>query len=106
MKAFKLFKVRKDGSIGPLFINATQRVVIGQWLPAEAHKRNGFAFRPGWHATSKPIAPHLSERGRQWFVVELEDVQKVRRPAAQGGTWYLAGRLRVIRPYRKRKGAK
>ena len=49
MIAYKLLRIRKDGSIGPLFINQKQRVPIGEWLDAEDHPTSGFAHRPGWH---------------------------------------------------------
>jgi hypothetical protein len=96
MIAYKLFRVRKDGSIGPLFINARLRLAVGVWYDAEAHLTKGFAFRPGWHAAPTPNAPHLSERGRRWFRVELDDVTEYPRPNAQGGVWLLAKRLRVL----------
>jgi hypothetical protein len=47
--AYKLFRVRKDGTLGPLFINRPQRVPVGKALVAEDHPTKGFAFRPGWH---------------------------------------------------------
>lgn len=97
MKAFKLIKKRKDGTLGPLFINARQRIPIGEWLPAEAHRRKGYKFRPGWHCTAKPEAPHLSDKGRVWCAVEIEDFEEVQRPESQGGLWYLAQNMRVIR---------
>lgn len=97
--AYKLFKVRKDGSIGPLFINARARLPVGKWLPAEhTHRVKGFAYRPGWHATLKPEAPHLGTKGRRWFVVEVEDFKTYARPESQGGTWVLAERMRIVRP--------
>ena len=52
--AYKLFRVRKDGTLGPLFINRRQVVPIGEWLTAEEHRTKGFAFRPGWHCTARP----------------------------------------------------
>ena len=97
MKAFKLIKKRKDGTLGPLFINARQRIPIGKWLKAEAHRRKGYKFRPGWHCTSKPNAPHLSEEGRVWCEVEIEDFEEFQRPNAQGGLWFIAQNMRVIR---------
>ena len=96
MIAYKLFKVRKNGTIGPLFINARQVIPVGEWLNAEAHPTKGFAFRPGWHCTLTPNAPHLSEKGRAWFRVEVEDAKQYDRPESQGGTWVLANRLRVL----------
>lgn len=95
---YKLFRVRKDKTIGPLFINARQVITPGVWMDAEDHPTKGFAHRPGWHATLKPVAPHLSEKGRVWFRVEMQDTRKFNRPQSQGGTWVLANRLKVIAP--------
>lgn len=98
-RAFKLFRVRKDGTIGPLFINAQARLPVGAWLPAETqHRRKGFAYRPGWHATFKPEAPHLGTKGRAWFEVEVEDFETYARPESQGGSWILAKRMRIVGP--------
>lgn len=101
MQAFKLLKRRKDGSIGPLFINASQRIPVGEWLEAEEHPTKGFAFRPGWHCTLKPVAPHLkmNPKGslpRVWCRVEVEGTEKFNRPESQGGTWVLARRMKVV----------
>lgn len=98
-RAFKLFRLRRDGSIGPLFINARQRVPVGAWMPAEYHHRNaGFKYRAGWHCTSRPHAPHLSPKGRVWMEVEIGTHEVIKRPASQGGVWYLAESMRVIGP--------
>jgi len=101
--AYKLVKVRKDGSIGPLFINARLRIKVGEWMLAEAHRKKGFAFRPGWHCTRIPQAPHLKERlkagqNREWWMVEIVDFEERMRPEAQGGLWYLAKKIRFITP--------
>jgi hypothetical protein len=99
MIAYKLFTVRKDGTIGPLFINAPQRIPTGDWLPAEAHRRKGFAYRPGWHCCRVPVAPHIKLRdGRAWYIIEVEDFTTYARPESQGGAWILAKRMRVIGP--------
>ena len=101
MRGWKLFNQRKDGSLGPLFINRRQRVAIGEWLPAEEHPTKGFAFRPQWHATAVPKAPHLKEgktsgQFRVWRQVELRGITPMERPEKQGGTWVLANELRVL----------
>lgn len=102
MRAYKLLKQRRDGSLGPLFINARQRIPIGKWLKAECHPTKGFAVRPGWHCTAKPVAPHLAKtlasgQVRVWCEVEVEGITPFERPKAQGGLWYLAKRMRVNR---------
>lgn len=95
MIAYKLFRERKDGTLGPLFINRKLRVPIGVELEAEDHPTKGYAHRPGWHCTHKPIAPHLSEKDRVWAEVEIEDYTEFKRPITQGGLWYLANRMKV-----------
>ena len=100
IKGWKLFVQRKDGTLGPLFINRKLRVPIGDWMPAEAHPTKGFAFRPQWHATKIPVAPHLKQgkvgsQFRVWRQVELRGITPMERPESQGGTWFLANELRV-----------
>ena len=94
---YKLFRIRKDGTLGPLFINRKQRIVIGERLFAESHRTIGYAFRPGWHVCSSPSAPHLSLIGRTWYEVEIEDWQEHVRPANQGGLWFTANIMTVIK---------
>ncbi len=96
IEAFKLLRQRKDGTLGPLFINARQRIPLGEWLLAEDHPTKGFAHRPGWHCTTTPEAPHLSMKGRVWCRVQLGGtVTEHQRPESQGGMWLLAGYLFV-----------
>lgn len=100
MLVFKLFRLRRDGSLGPLFINRRQVVPVGEWLPAEDHPTKGYAHRPGWHCTFHPHAPHLKSgpgSGRVWTECEAEGVRVYSRPESQGGKWVLADRLRVVR---------
>jgi len=101
--AFKLFKQRKDGSLGPLFINASQRIPIGEWLEAEDHPTKGFANRPGWHCTKEKRAPHLAKepasgQKRVWCEVGIKgEVTPFERPWNQGGTWFIATHMKVIK---------
>lgn len=95
-QAFKLFRLRKDGSLGPLFINARLRVPVGKWMKAEAYPTPGFAFRPGWHCCAEQTAPHLSKKGRVWCRVEIKGVVEHHRPASQGGLWFTAKWLKVV----------
>ena len=97
MKAYKLFRELKNGQIAPLFINKKLRIPIGEWMNAECHPTKGFTVRPFWHCTSQPIAPHLSMKGRAWYEIEMEEYTEFKRPAAQGGLWYLAGKIMVIK---------
>ena len=96
MIAYKLIRKRKDGTLGPLFINRKQVIPFGEWLQAEAHRTKGYAFRPGWHTCAEPKAPHLTEKGRVWVSVEIEDYEPFQRPEHQGGLWYLAQRMKVL----------
>lgn len=97
LTGYKLLRRRADGTLGPIFINRRLRVPLAEWLPAEEHPTPGYAFRPGWHCTTRPVAPHLTTKGRVWCEVELRDVRTFDRPESQGGTWLLANWMRVIR---------
>ena len=97
MKAFKLLTVRKNGTLGSLFINKAQVIPIGEWLPAENHPTKKYRNRAGWHALMKPHAPHLSQRGRVWAMIEVSDFKMIERPKSQGGKWVLANAMKVIK---------
>lgn len=102
MIAYKLFKRRCNNTLGPLFINAKLIVPLNEWMEAEDHPTKGYAHRPGWHCTLKPIAPHLKLKPkhgpeRVWCMVEVENIDTYNRPESQGGTWVLAQRLKVLK---------
>lgn len=97
MIGYKLFRLRKDGSLGPLFINRKQRLAEGESYIAEAHFTKGYAFRPGWHICSEQNAPHLSKIGRVWAKVSFSDYVEHIRPASQGGLWYTANRMTILK---------
>ncbi len=96
MRAYKLFRKRKNGTLGPLFINRKLVVKPKKWHIAESHRTKGFKFRPGWHCCSTPNAPHLTMKDRVWCEVDIKGVEKIMRPQNQGGLWYLAKQLKVI----------
>jgi hypothetical protein len=101
MLAYKLFRLRKDGTIGPLFINKKLVIKLGEWMDAENHPTKGFQVRAGWHVMAKPEAPHLKLEGRAWYEVEVENFSEEIRPESQGGKWFLANRMRVVAPLNK-----
>ena len=96
MIAYKLFRVKKDGSITSLFINKSVSLKTNRWLRSQSHPTPGFAVRPGWHTVAQPEAPHLSLKNRAWYRVELKDYQTLVRPKSQGRTWFLAKRMRIL----------
>jgi len=102
MKAYKLVRKMRDGSLSPLFINKKSRMPLGEWMKAESHPTKGFAVRNGWHCTLSPIAPHLKENPknqttRVWVEVEVEDTELYNRPESQGGVWVLAQRMKLVK---------
>ena len=97
MKAYKLLKQRKDGSLGSLFVDASRKLPMGEWMPAINHKPKALKERKGWHCLLSPHAPHLSEKGRVWALVEVSDFASIKRPESQGGEWLLANRMRIIK---------
>jgi hypothetical protein len=42
VKAYKLVRQMKDGSLAPLFINKRMRLKINCWMKAEDHPTKGF----------------------------------------------------------------
>lgn len=96
MIAYKLCRRLKNGNIRSLFINKKIDLPFNIWLNAECHPTKGFKERPFWHCTSKPEAPHLSEKNRVWVKIEMEDFEEFQRPESQGGLWYLAKRIKLI----------
>ena len=100
MQAYKLMKLRKDGTLGSLFINAKEKYPTNTWMEARHIPTKGFAERTGWHCTLQPHAPHLKTdlangEKRVWVEVEIEDVEYYDRPESQGGTWVLARHMRI-----------
>lgn len=96
MIAYKLFKQRKDGTLGSLFMNVTLRHPMNKWLLAYDHTRKGFASRPGWHCLQQPNAPHLSLKDRTWCKVEIQNYKLLYRSPAQGGEWFIAKSMRIL----------
>jgi hypothetical protein len=97
IEGYKLFRKRRDGTYGPLFINRRQRLEKGIVYPYEDNPTKGYAHRPGWHVCSFPIAPHLRQGGdRVWCKVEFEVMNTLARPASQGSTWYLGSTLKIL----------
>ena len=81
-KGFKLFEMRNDGKLFPLFIGKNEETPMDQWVMAEIVEHHpGFAHRPGWHiGTGVPSAPWLmsadgtykSQRGKKFKRVWCE----------------------------------
>ncbi len=71
---------------------------MNEWLAAENHPTKGFKERPGWHVMAEPHAPHLSPKGRQWYMVEVACFNTIKRPQRQGGLWFLADFMKILGP--------
>lgn len=95
-KAYKLLKLRKNGTLGPLFIGRRMVIPLDEWLKAECIPTKGFAVRPGWHVSLKPSAPHLSMKNRVWKEVLVKDYKELKRPKSQGGEWLIANWMKVV----------
>lgn len=123
MIAYKLFRSRANGTVGPLFINRKHVVTFYQWMTAENHPTKGYAQRPGWHCGLLPQADHLSMKGRVWCPCELLGIEytpathphlfspqgdmktlpvagwyRWKRPSHQGGEWIIASHIKVLPP--------
>jgi len=96
MIAYKLVRQLKSGKLTPLFINKKQGIEFNVCYNSECHPTKGFKVRQGWHCTSKPEAPHLSNKGRIWVKVHIEQYEEIKRPESQGGLWYLADKIKFL----------
>lgn len=96
MIAYKLFRELKEGDVTSLFINKKERLPFKKWIKAKSYPTKGYAFRPYWHCTENPEAPHLSSRNRVWIKVEIKDYEIMNRPKSQGGKWFLAKNIRLL----------
>ena len=101
MLCYKLFKLRKDGAISSLFINAKVILPLNKWIAAENYPTKGFAIRPGWHTMKTKNAPHLSKKDRIWAEVEIKDYKECKRSKSQGGLWYLSKWIKINKLYKK-----
>jgi hypothetical protein len=96
MICYKLFRLRKDNTLGSLFINRKDVIPVNKWIEAQCYPTKGYKVRPGWHATKQPKAPHLSEKNRVWRKVGIKDYEKIIRPDSQGGVWFIAKKMKVM----------
>lgn len=72
MIAYKQFRIDKSGKLHPLFVYATDTIPVGEWLTAKAGPRTAtgkvksklgpLAYRPGWHLSEAPYAPHIGTK--------------------------------------------
>lgn len=71
-KVYKLLEVH-GGKLYPLYVNAKEETPIHEWLEAKcgeiteegkvkAGKLKKLAFRPGWHTSRLPYAPHIGKK--------------------------------------------
>ena len=81
MTGYKLFEMRDDNKLFPLFIGKTKETPINEWVMAEGIPTKGFAPRYGWHiGKDLPSAVHLmsydgtykSQRGKHFRRVWAE----------------------------------
>ena len=101
INAYKLLRLRIDGSLGPLFVGRTQVFTVGNWMNSrEDLPHPGLAHRPGFHCCSTQKAPHIKlklKNGEQrvWCSVSIEKYESYKRPECQGGLWYVAKRMKI-----------
>ena len=103
MKAYKLLRLRKDGTLGPLFVGRRSVFRVGDRLAAEFNLPHpGLAHRPGFHCCAEPRAPHIKRvlkngERRVWCEVRIYGVTRHDRPECQGGVWYTALHMEIVK---------
>lgn len=94
--AYKLFRKRKDGTLAPLFIGASMRVPVGEWLEAQDLPTKGFAHRPGWHAGLVPETHIKESENRVWCECRIKDFYPFQLNSKQK-EWQIAKWLKVVK---------
>lgn len=94
--AYKLVRVRKDGTLGSLFINKKEILLTNKWLEAKPYPTKGYKNRMGWHCLLNKSAPHPSMKNRVWVKVKIKDFELNQRPENQGGMWALAKYMKIL----------
>lgn len=103
MRAYKLLRVRPNGTVSPLFFERGKSLPIGVWIKATLGLvKKGFAPRSGFHTLAQPHAPHLnmelaSGERREFWEVEIKDYETFRRPDSQGGVWFLSNEMKLVK---------
>ena len=69
MQMYKQFRIDKNGNLHPLYVLSNETIPVGVWVKAKAGTRTdsgkvisklgGLAYRPGWHLSEIPYAPHI-----------------------------------------------
>ena len=105
MIAYKQFRIDKSGKLHPLFVYANETIPVGQWIVAKegrrlptdkVHSKLGpLAYRPGWHLSEAPYAPHIGvkENGKirymrpdtVWAMCEINDANDYTFEAHENG---------------------
>ena len=67
--SYKQFRIDKSGNLHPLFVSVDQKIPVGEWIVASEGERTAdgkvksklgpLAYRPGWHLSEAPYAPHI-----------------------------------------------
>ena len=106
MLAYKQFRQDKSGQLHPLFVFAEETIPIGEWITAKEGPKleNGkvksklgpLAYRPGWHLSEAPYAPHIGikENGKVkymrpdtvWALCAVNDTINYTKKARKNGT--------------------
>lgn len=72
MIAYKQFRMDKSGNLHPLFVFSNEIIPVGEWIKAKEGPRTEsgkvksklgpLAYRPGWHLSEAPYAPHIGQK--------------------------------------------
>ncbi|MCG5526868.1 hypothetical protein LRF89_06695 [Halorhodospira sp. 9621] len=95
---YKLMRRMGDG-YAPLYFCRSHRYQLGDWQEAvDGGRKRGYAHRPFFHICQAPDAPHIRLRApRVWLLCEFQPHQVFPRPSSQGGDWFLAKWMRLLR---------
>ena len=83
MKAYKMVRIRKDATLGPMFVGCEEVFPVGSWITAHTNykrkldkvysKLGWLKFRPGFHFAELPYAPHIGIKDKDGVIKWMHD---------------------------------
>ena len=108
MLMYKQFRIDKSGKLHPLFVFANEEIPVGEWLTAKEGEQteNGkvksklgpLAYRPGWHLSEAPYAPHIGVKEDGKIKYMRPDTVWALCEVADGKNWTIEARKNGITP--------
>lgn len=110
MFAYKQFRIDKSGNLHPLFVFTNETIPVGEWLTAKEGERTDkgkvksklgpLAYRPGFHLSEAPYAPHIGVKEGGVIKYMHDDTVWALCEVHANKNWTIEARRNGIKPSR------